>query len=168
MRGESEAQLPAAVQDMSSPLQKIKSKTTSKKMAEIELREGHESVTCAAMLEIISWGHQSNCLVKPFFLFLLSHNPFLAWQISFTSYLYKSHPHPPPPIHELLEKMCGHRKRGPDKTYNSLDIDYLLCWLAIISSLVLQWHLKSSTIKTIYPSPPPLPAKKKSWLFCRQ
>ena len=146
---------------MSSPLQKIKSKTTSKKMAEIELREGHESVTCAAMLEIISWGHQSNCLVKPFFLFLLSHNPFLAWQISFTSYLYKSHPHPPPPIHELLEKMCGHRKRGPDKTYNSLDIDYLLCWLAIISSLVLQWHLKSSTIKTIYPSPPPPPCQKK-------
>lgn len=69
MRGESEAQLPAAVQDMSSPLQKIKSKTTPKKMAEVELREGHESVTCAAMLEIISWGHQSSFLVKPFFLF---------------------------------------------------------------------------------------------------
>lgn len=117
------------------PLSKKKSKTTPKKMAEVELREGHESVTCAAMLEIISWGHQSNCLVKPFFLFLLSHNPFLAWQISFTSYLYKSHP--PPPIHELLEKMCGHRKRGPDKTDSSLDIDYLLCWLAIISSPVL-------------------------------
>ena len=78
MRGESEAQLPAAVQDMSSPLQKIKSKTTPKKMAEVELREGHESVTCAAMLEIIYLGHQSNCLVKTFFLFLLSHNPFLA------------------------------------------------------------------------------------------
>lgn len=78
MRGESEAQLPAAVQDMSSPLQKIKSKTTPKKMAEVELREGHESVTCAAMLEIIYLGHQSNCLVKPFFLILLSHNPFLA------------------------------------------------------------------------------------------
>ena len=78
MRGESEGQLPAAVQDMSSPLQKKKSKTTPKKMAEVELREGHESVTCAAMLEIISWGHQSNCLVKPFFLFLLSHNSFLA------------------------------------------------------------------------------------------
>ena len=56
MRGESEAQLPAAVQDMSSPLQKIKSKTTPKKMAEVELREGHESVTCAAMLEIILGG----------------------------------------------------------------------------------------------------------------
>lgn len=78
MRGESEAQLPAAVQDMSSPLQKIKSKTTPKKMAEVELREGHESVTCAAMLEIISWEHQSSFLVKPFFLFLLSHNPFLT------------------------------------------------------------------------------------------
>ena len=66
------------VQDMSSPIQKIKSKTTPKKMAEVELREGHESVTCAAMLEIISWGYQSSFLVKPFFLFLLSHNPFLA------------------------------------------------------------------------------------------
>ena len=146
---------------MSSPLQKIKSKTTPKKMAEVELREGHESVTCAAMLEIISWGHQSNCLVKPFFLLLLNHNPFLAWQISFTSYLYKSHPPPPPPIHELLEKMCGHWKRGPDKTHSWLDIDFLLCWLTIISSPVLQWHLKSSTIKTIYPSSPPPPCQKK-------
>ena len=96
--------MPAAVQDMSSPLQKIKLKTTPKKMAEVELREGHESVTCAAMLEIISWGHQSNCLVKPFFLFLLSISHF--WPDKYPLPHIYINPTPPPPPYMNYWKEC--------------------------------------------------------------